>query len=144
MALSPTERYRLGLDLEPPAGYEDPSGGPATEFLTGGQANSGNVLQLRPPVTEANVRLKLEEGSKASAPKIRALTNELLAGNLANADWALKQLFQVNPKEALKVYLELCEFSMPKLKAVAVAVDDRSDRPQSMTFAQLQQVLNGG
>lgn len=140
MALSPADRYKLGLDLEPPPGYEPADDSTAAEFQSGGS----NVLQLRPPTTGANTRLALEEGAKATAPKIRMLTNELLAGNLANADWALKRLFEASPKEALKVYLELCEFAMPKLKAVAVAVDDRSDKPQNLSFAQLQQVLNGG
>jgi hypothetical protein len=139
MALSPVDRRRLGLDLEDtPEPFVDPAmTDPAGEFIPGSHS------QLSPPVREANLKLVLSGTDKTTAPKIRALTNELLAGNLANADWALKQLFATNPKEALKVYLELCEFTMPKLKAVAVAMDDRSENPKALGFAQLQAMLQG-
>jgi hypothetical protein len=71
------------------------------------------------------------------------MVNELLAGNIENADYALKQLFAANPKLGLEMYIELAQFSLPKLKAVAVQVDDRSENPRNLSFAQLQQALQG-
>ncbi len=127
MALSPQERIDLGLD--------DPRPGmplPASEFAPG-----ANV----PPDRAPNLKLVLSTTDKASAPKIRLLVNEILAGNMANADWALKQLYASNPKAALELHVKLMEFSVPVLKAVAVAVDDRSETPRAMSFMQLQQLL---
>lgn len=126
MALSPTDRVALGLD-------------PPSEFIPGPAALT--PMEVAPPVTAANLRLALREGEKATAPKLRGLVNELLVGNLSNADWALKQLFSANPKAALELYLELAKFSLPQLKAVAVQVDDTSASPRAMSFAELQKLL---
>jgi hypothetical protein len=124
MALSPQERIDLGLD--------DPRPIVASEFAPGVSA---------PPDRAPNLRLAFKAGDKATAPKIRLLVNEILAGNMANADWALKQLYASNPKAALELHVKLMEFSVPVLKAVAVAVDDRSETPRAMSFMQLQQLL---
>ncbi len=129
MALSPTQRVELGLD-DPPEG----------EFLPAGLLPMGSGPNV-PPDRAPNVKLALKSGDKATAPKIRLLVNDLLAGNMANADWALKQLYASNPKAALELHVKLMEFSVPVLKAVAVAVDDRSESPKAMSFMDLQKFL---
>lgn len=130
MPLSPADRQLLGLDL--------PAEG---EFMALG--SESNTYRPAAPVERVqNLKLLLKPDEKATAPKIRHLVNELLAGNIENADYALKQLFQLNPKTALELYIELAQFSLPKLKAVAVQVDDRSDNPRNLSIAQLQQALN--
>jgi hypothetical protein len=131
MPLSPADRIRLGID-EPPAEGE-------IEFLPAPSA----PVQPAPPTRAPNLKLVLKEGEKASSPRIRQMVNELLAGNIENADYALKQLFAANPKLGLEMYIELAQFSLPKLKAVAVQVDDRSENPRNLSFAQLQQALQG-
>lgn len=128
MALTPQQRIDLGLDDPPPP--QD------AEFLP------ANTLMAAPEPYTPNVKLALKAGA-ATAPKIRGMVNELLAGNMQNADRALQQLFTLSPKEALKIYLELAQFTLPTLKAVAVAVDDRSEKPTNLTFAQLQALIQG-
>ncbi len=123
MALSPAERIRLGLDPGDPAEFAPPA------------------TPSAPPLRATNLKLVLKEGQAATAPRLRQLVNELLVGNLEEADYALKQLFAANPKLGLEAYIELAKFSLPQLKAVAVQVDDRSDNPRSLTMAQLQQAL---
>jgi len=138
MALSPAERIQLGLDI------------PDDEF-NAGYANGGALMPRGfDPATPytPNPRLQLaatlKEGERVTGPKIRSMVNELLACNMENANKALQQLFAVNPKEALKIYLELGEFALPKLKAVAVAVDDRTgENPRALGFAELQKMLQG-
>jgi hypothetical protein len=111
------------------------------------QASSSLAADRQPlssqPARAPNLKLVLKEGERASAPKIRQMVNELLAGNIDNADYALKQLFLANPKLGLELYIELAQFSLPKLKAVAVQVNDSSDNPRALTFAQLQAALQG-
>jgi len=133
MALSPSERVELGLD-EP----ERVAAGASEFAYAAGQLLPANHA---PPNRERNLRLVLKEGEKTTAPKIRLLVNELLAGNLENADWALKQLFAANPKAGLELYIELSKFSLPQLKAVAVEVNDRSENPRAMTYGDLQRLL---
>jgi hypothetical protein len=133
MALSLAQRQQLGLD-EPPPAQPHPLDG---EYLPG-------VPGAIPGAQRApNLKLLLKPDEKATAPKIRHLVNELLALNVERADYALQQLFAANPKVALELYIELAQFSLPKLKAVAVQVDDKTDNPRSLSFAQLQQVLSG-
>lgn len=137
MALSPADRVALGLD-EPPHGTQVDEFGPAGSLSPGGMLYSptGGAEPYKP-----NVRLMLKEGERVSGPRIRGLVNELLAGNVAAADRALQQLLVANPKAGLELYVSLAEFSLPKLKGVAVAIDDRSENPKSLTFAQLQGML---
>lgn len=132
MALSPAQRQQLGLDDLPPAPLEG-------EFLKLGTESNA----YRPEPRAPNLKLLLKPDEKATAPRIRSLVNELLALNVERADYALQQLFAANPKVALELYIELAQFSLPKLKAVAVQVDDKSENPRSLSFAQLQQVLSG-
>jgi len=133
MALSPADRRRLGLDIDDT---------PAQEFAVRDDefGMPAHPIQPPPPIT-ANPRLTLVEGEKATTPKIRQMVNELLAGNIQEADVALKTLLRANPKLGLELYVELAQFSLPKLKAVAVQVNDSSDNPRGMSFADLQKVL---
>ncbi len=128
MTLSAIDRQRLGLDIDEPT--------PSQEYLP-----AARLPDNAPRVP--NLKLLLKPDEKATAPKIRHLVNELLAGNLQRADEALQDLFKLNPKQALELYIELAKFSLPQLKAVAVQVDDRTDNTRSLSIAQLQQALQG-
>ncbi len=134
MALNPAQRLALGVDL--PGEHEH-----LTEYGDTPRAVS-TLGAATTPERVKNLKLVLKEGDKATSPKIRTLVNELVAENAENADFALKQLFAANPKLGLEMYLELTKFALPQLKAVAVAVDDRSDKPQAMSFQQLQALIS--
>jgi hypothetical protein len=129
MALSPAQRLALGLD-EPPAGMEF-----ATQI---GQPLPGAAPVREPP----NLKLILKEGEKATGPRIRTLVNEIIAGNIDNANFWLQQVAASNPERALKILIELAEFSLPKLKAVAVQISDPDgSNPRKLSFAELQKSL---
>jgi hypothetical protein len=130
MALSPAERVRLGLDEAPPH-VEDP------EFSTPPIPFGGAATPRPAP----NLRLVLKENTSATAPRIRSMVQELLALNVDNANYWLQQVAAANPKQGLELYIEMMQFSLPKLKAVAVQVDDKSDTPRALTMAQLQAAL---
>ncbi len=128
MALSPADRLALGLD-EPGEQQH------ASEFS--GTATAG-AMPARPA---PNLRLLLKEGDRATTPKIRTMLNELIAGNVDNANYWLQQVAAGSPKIALELYIELAQFSLPKLKAVAVQIDDKSDNPRRLSFEELQRTL---
>lgn len=132
MALSPADRVQLGLDDPPPHGD--------SEFAP----TSGASLVPAPGRPPPNLKLVLKEGERATTPRIRSMVNELLAGNVDNANYWLQQVAAANPKVALELFIEMAQFSLPKLKAVAVQVDDRNaENPRALSFAQLQQVIQG-
>jgi hypothetical protein len=143
MALSPAERLALGLD-DP---QEDQRAHVQAEFIPHLAGVDDPRLRAEAAARIANPRLTslLATVDKATAPKVRACVNELLVGNLENADYALRQLFAANPKVGLELFIELAQFTMPKLKAVAVQVDDlggNGGSARSLGFAQLQQMLS--
>lgn len=138
MALTPQQRYELGLDDTPPM-----SATPAPQPLADGEFLPGPNTRAPDPQHRPNLRLALSPGDRATAPKIRTMVNELLAGNMQEADRALKQLMALNPKEGLRAYTELMSFSMPQLKAMAVAVDDNSGKPHTLSFQQLISIVQG-
>lgn len=136
MALSPADRRRLGLDIDDaPQEFM-----PAEPGWQNGGAPTLGPASSTAPITP-NLKLVIPEGEKATTPKFRQMVNELLAGNIQEADVALKTLLRANPKLGLELYVELAQFSLPKLKAVAVQVNDSSDNPRGMSFADLQKVL---
>ena len=136
MALSPAQRIQFGLDDPPDAPHPTHPGG--DEF--GGPLPPNG--QLMPRVV-ANPALAVTDNAPKSPRQLRGMVNLLLAGNMQEADRALKQLMQLNPKEGLKAYIELMAFSMPQLKAMAVQLDDRSERPTQMSMAQLMALAQG-
>jgi hypothetical protein len=131
MALNYEQRVELGLE-EPIDGEFAPVG-EQRPFLPGGHVQ---MPEVRP-----NPKLELKVNERATAPRLRSMVNELVAGNMQEADAALKRLMTMNPKEGLKLMVELMAFSMPQLKAMAVQVDDRSEKPGAMTFQQLLQMV---
>lgn len=141
MALNPAQRVAAGLDA--PGQHTHVSVPPVGEFV----GRAGETLPGAPAPPggfAANPRLALLINDKATAPKIRSMVNELLAGNLQAADVALKQLFVANPKVGLELFIEMAQFTLPQLKAVAVAIDDNSAaNPRAASFVDLQKMLNG-
>jgi hypothetical protein len=126
MALTPQQRVELGLD--------DPATLPA-EFAQ--PLPSGGA-----PARVNNLRLTLKSNEKATGPMLRRLTNELLASNMQEADYALKQLFAMNPKAGLEAYIQLCKFGLPQLSAMAVQLDDTTSSPRAASFADLQRIIS--
>lgn len=61
------------------------------------------------------------------------------------ATW-LRDIAKTSPKDAVLLYLELVQFSIPKIKAVAVQVDDRrsGENLKDYSVEELQRIANGG
>jgi len=54
----------------------------------------------------------------------------------------IRQVAETSPKEAVELYLELVQFSVPKMKAVAVSVQTTDDKPaRELTLAELQAMV---
>lgn len=47
-----------------------------------------------------------------------------------------------SPARAVELYLELVQFSVPKQKALAVAINDSSPNPRQMSLAELQSIVS--
>lgn len=86
--------------------------------------------------------MSLRVVDKVSKSRIAYALAELAQNNTANVQQWLEQVAAVNPKVAIELYLSLLEFSIPKLKAIAVAnFGDRSLK--DMSLSELQEIAKG-
>jgi hypothetical protein len=79
-----------------------------------------------------------------TASRLRYALSELVALNIDNINVWIQQVAAQSPKAAIELMLELAQFSLPKLKAIAVQVDDRSANPRQMSVADLQKIIESG
>lgn len=79
-----------------------------------------------------------------TAGRLRYAMSELVAMNIDNIDTWIKQVAAQSPKAAIELMLQLSEFSLPRLKAIAIQVDDRSANPRTMSVADLQKIIDAG
>lgn len=56
----------------------------------------------------------------------------------------IRKVAEDSPKAAVELYLELVQFSVPKIKAVAISQHTTSDKPaRELSMAELQERLQG-
>lgn len=142
MPLTPQQRIELGLDDPPPVGGAPLNG----EFVPRDPASTPVPGSVAATAANPKLSLLINPDEKVTGPKLRLVVNELLAGNLAQVDQALKFLLVNQPRVGVELYLELAQLSLPKLRAVAMQVDDRTSgdvNPKLLSFQQLQAALLG-
>lgn len=99
---------------------------------------------------EERLRFSLEQPEAKNAMSVRATTAitkarisyalaELAQMNMLNAHEWLKRVGEINPRQAFELYLQLLEFSAPKLKAVEHSVADPADK--NMKDCSLQELM---
>lgn len=96
-------------------------------------------LELTLSNPSAENAMSLRAANAITKARISYALAELAQMNIVNAHNWLQRVAEVNPRQAFELYLQLLEFSTPKLKAVEVTQSDGSGVPlQQMTLAQLQ------
>jgi hypothetical protein len=85
-----------------------------------------------------------------SIPAVNKITLARIRALLANASadlypevlaW-IRATAADSPSKAVELYIELLQFSVPKQKAIAVAVDDRSENPRRLSLAELHSIVS--
>lgn len=79
---------------------------------------------------------------KVSTSRIRNAVSELVHGNAANVQAWLEQVALVSPARAIELYIELLQFALPKLKALAVELNDQSPDSKKMSVADLHKIVS--
>jgi hypothetical protein len=80
--------------------------------------------------------------AKVTKNNIRRAMQDLAEMNIHKVDTWLNQVAVEDPKEAVRLFLSLAEFTLPKLKAVAVAVQDNTGTNKQMSIADLQAIIS--
>jgi hypothetical protein len=103
--------------------------------------------------SEERLQLSLTEPANPAAltqPAVRGVVlnrlryslAELMSTERGNIIAALEEVRKMNPARYVELYIELLQFSMPKLKAVAMEVTDNSPNTKQMTIADLQRIVS--
>ena len=85
--------------------------------------------------------------STAAANKITSARIRYALANMSHElypevlGW-IREVAKQSPSRATELYLELVQFSIPKLKAVAIAVTDENPNPKRMSLAELQSIVS--
>lgn len=99
---------------------------------------------------EERLRYSLAHPNAQNAMSVRAMNaitkarisyalGELAQLNIENVQKWLEEVANVSPKTAIQLYLELLEFSVPKLKAVEVTQNGAGSKPMAeYSLAELQ------
>jgi hypothetical protein len=84
----------------------------------------------------------LQSATKIARARIAYNLSELSAEMLEEAKTALKRVFEVSPKAGFELYLQLLEYSTPKLKSMEMNVETNVTRSvKDMSLAELDEAL---
>jgi hypothetical protein len=104
---------------------------------------------------EERLKFSLEQPGAKNTMSVRATTvvtkarisyalAELAQLNVVNAHNWLQRVAEVNPRQAFELYLQLLEFSTPKLKAVEHSVQDPGEKNmKDVPLADLMRLIQG-
>lgn len=86
---------------------------------------------------------------KVTRSRIRYGVSELVNGNIDNvnrwlnliAEGNAEQHLPPNPRAAIELFIELLQFSVPKMKSISVDVKDKGGNMKSYTMTDLQTIV---
>jgi hypothetical protein len=74
--------------------------------------------------------------------RIRAAMAELSHGEIESVRTWLHDVARDNPAKAIELFIELAQFSLPKLKAVAVDVRSSDGSVKTMSVSELEKIVS--
>lgn len=77
-----------------------------------------------------------------SMARIRLAMSELAHGEIDSVRAWLHEVAKTNPARAVELFIQLAEFSLPKLKAVALAIDDPGGSRRPLSIDELQRIVS--
>jgi hypothetical protein len=106
------------------------------------QLSSEDRLLLGLTAPEDPRGLTPARADKVTLARIRYSLSEISFEMQAEVRQWLRSVAADSPARALELYMQLLEFSVPKLKALAVDVTDNSPNPRQLSYAELQKIVS--
>lgn len=119
----------------------------ADDALLDGLDNDGQAISSEQRMLQTLMNPALEGGTatvkmnKVNTARIRYALSQLTALNVANVQKWLEAAAEKNPAVAVSLFLQLLEYSTPKLKAVAVDVRSGDGSVKTLSMAELQNIV---
>jgi hypothetical protein len=86
--------------------------------------------------------MSVPSANKVTLARLRYALADFAYTNGANIQKWLEEVANVNPQKALELYMELLQFSVPKLKATAIELHDTSPNPKQLSVADLHKIIS--
>lgn len=92
-----------------------------------------------------NHPLALTQGQakKVTQNRIRSAMAEMAHGKIDKVNAWLDNVAADDPARAIELFMQLAEFTLPKLKAVAIDVKSTDGNVKSLSIAQLEAMVRG-
>ena len=119
----------------------------ADDALLDGLDNDGQAISSEQRMLQTLMNPSLEGGvasrkmNNVNTARIRYALAQLTALNVTNVQRWLEATAEKNPAAAVGLYLQLLEYSTPKLKAVAVDVRSGDGSVKNLSMAELQNIV---
>jgi hypothetical protein len=97
-------------------------------------------LALRDP--NAPAALTQGQAKQVTQNRIRSAMAELAHNNIENVHAWLAQVATQSPAKAVELFIELAQFSLPRLKAVAVDVTSRDGSVKTLSVNELERIVS--
>ena len=99
-------------------------------------------LQLALITPEAPGALTQGVARAVTQNRIRSAMAELAHMNVDNVHQWLQQVAAQSPAKAIELFMELAQFSLPRLKAVAIDVRSSDGSVKTMSVADLEKIVS--
>lgn len=100
-----------------------------------------NLGLMDPTDTRALTQRQIKE---VTANRLRAAMSEVIGENINQLNGWLLKVAEDSPKAAIELVIELAQFSLPKLKAVAVDVRSGDGSVKTLSVSDLEAALQSG
>lgn len=98
-------------------------------------------LALSPETAQHPLALTQRQAKQITQNRMRSAMAELSHGKIDRIAVWLEEVAKESPAKAIELWMQLAEFSLPKLKSIEVNVADSSGNVRNYTVAQLEALV---
>lgn len=102
------------------------------------------ALATDPATANHPLAMTQHQAKKITQNRIRSAMAELAHGKIDQVNAWLERVGETDPARAIELFMELAQFSLPKLKSVAIDVTASDGSVKNMSIAQLEALIGGG
>lgn len=99
------------------------------------------ALSDEPARVNHPLALTQHQAKKVTQNRIRSAMAELSHGNIDKVNEWLHEVGEKDPARAIELFMDLAQFTLPKLKAIAIDVKSTDGSVKTMTVAQLEAMV---
>lgn len=100
-------------------------------------------LAINPATANHALALTQQQAKKVTQNRIRSAMAEMAHGKIDQVNTWLDEVGAKDPARAIELFMELTQFSLPKLKSMEVGITNPSRELKDLSIGQLEAMLDG-